>query len=450
MATQQDNSFIIHGFALLHAITTVVCYIAGIEDPLFLTIWTMAMTVLLCNNKRLSVEFTAISVILSNVIGYILGMAIAAGIDLLTDIEFLARSTSTFITTEALGWSLVLLVPESKEKAEENKNRWLWSAVLGVLVARIIIGLLSDASLSDAMSLLVTNSAVLLLIICANIILLHYIHRGKGFKSKKASVLWHFILFLGCPAMGVLMIALGIPVRDPDIALSIPLYIEIFILTFIAQAFAYSIIYLVYYVASTKHQMAEERSKSHIAQLEYINLKQQVSPHFLFNCLNVLDALIAQGKTEEARSFNRKLARMYRYMLNTGNEALVPLEDELEYVDMYTDLLQVRFPSGIRTEKYIADPDLNRRYVVRYSVQMLVENAYKHNSISESNPLVIKITADADKVTVANNKIPKLNKTAESTGLGLKYIRQNYLDRGGHDIEITNTDLLYSVSLPLM
>ena len=358
MATQQDNSFIIHGFALLHAITTVVCYIAGIEDPLFLTIWTMAMTVLLCNNKRLSVEFTAISVILSNVIGYILGMAIAAGIDLLTDIEF--------ITTEALGWSLVLLVPESKEKAEENKNRWLWSAVLGVLVARIIIGLLSDASMSDAMSLLVTNSAVLLLIICANIILLHYIHRGKGFKSKKASVLWHFILFLGCPAMGVLMIALGIPVRDPDIALSIPLYIEIFILTFIAQAFAYSIIYLVYYVASTKHQMAEERSKSHIAQLEYINLKQQVSPHFLFNCLNVLDALIAQGKTEEARSFNRKLARMYRYMLNTGNEALVPLEDELEYVDMYTDLLQVRFPSGIRTEKYIADPDLNRRYVVRY------------------------------------------------------------------------------------
>ena len=454
MAVKYDNSLVIHGFALLHAATTILCFAAEIDDSIFLTVWTMSMTVLLCNIKQLSVEFTAISVILVNIVGYGLGMACAAGIDLLTDINFLVHSVSTFITTEVLGWTLVLLIPGSHRREEDIKDKWLWLAILVVLLARIIIGLLSSRQLfasvplSEAVSMLASNSGGLLLLICANIILLHRIHRGGGFKNRRTSVLWHFVLFLGCPVLSVLMMALGIPVKYPQ-TFSLPLCFELLILAFIAQAAAYSIIYLVYYVASTRRRMEAERAKSLAAQLEYINLKQQVNPHFLFNSLNVLDALVAQEGKEQARSYIRKLSKLYRYMLSGDNEVLVPLSEELDYVNMYTDLLHVRFPSGIDISFSTTDESLMSRYVVKYSVQMLVENAYKHNSISESDPLKISIRADADKITVSNNRHPKLTKT-ESTGLGLKYIRQNYLNHGNKDIEIIDKADLYSVSLPLL
>lgn len=453
MAVRYDNSLVIHGFALLHAATTVLCFAAEIDDSIFLTVWTMAMTVMLCNIKQLSVEFTAISVVLVNIIGYGLGMACAAGIDLLTDIDFLTHAASTFITTEVLGWSIVFLIPGSNRKEGDIKDSWLWLAILGVLFARILVGLLSSQELfasvplSEAVSMLASNSGGLLLLICANIILLHRIHRGEGFKNRKTSVIWHFALFLGCPALSVLMMALDIPVKYEE-TFTLPLCVELFILAFIAQAAAYSIIYLVYYVASTRRRMEAERAKSLAAKMEYHNLKQQVNPHFLFNSLNVLDALIAQGGKEKARSYIRKLAKLYRYMLSSDNETLVPLSEELEYVNMYTDLLHVRFPNGIEITVDTEEKALSH-YVVKYSVQMLVENAYKHNSISDENPLKINIQADESRVTVSNNRIPKIS-TTESTGLGLKYIRQNYLNHGARDIEIKDTADVYSVSLPLL
>lgn len=453
MAVRYDNSLVIHGFALLHAATTVLCFALDITDSIFLTVWTMAMTVLLCNIKQLSVEFTAISVVLVNIIGYGLGMACAAGIDLLTDIDFLVHAASTFITTEVLGWSIVFLIPGSNREEGDIKDSWLWLAILGVLFARILVGLLSSQALfasvplSEVVSMLVSNSGVLLLLICANIILLHRIHRGEGFKNRKTSIIWHFVLFLGCPALSILMMALDVPVNYEE-TFTLPLCFELFILAFIAQAVAYSIIYLIYYVASTRRRMEVERAKSLAAMMEYHNLKQQVNPHFLFNSLNVLDALIAQGGKDKARSYIRKLAKLYRYMLSSDNETLVPLAEELEYVNMYTDLLQVRFPTGIEISVSASDDALARN-VVRYSVQMLVENAYKHNSISEENPLRISILADGGKVTVSNNRIPKISKT-ESTGLGLKYIRQIYLNYSTRDMEILDKADVYSVSLPLL
>ncbi|MBQ9184518.1 MAG: histidine kinase [Bacteroidales bacterium] len=453
MVIKYDNSLVIHGFAILHAATTMLCLAAGVDDSIFLTVWTMAMTVLLCNIKELSVEFTAISVVLVNILGYVLGMAIAAGFNLLTDIGFLTHAASTFITTEVLGWSIVLLVPGNKREGRDIKDRWLWVAILVVLIARIIIGLLSSSQvfesvqLSEAVAMLVSNSGVLLILICVNVILLHRVHSAGGFKSRRVSLIWHLLLFLVSPAVCVMMMAIGLPTKY-EVPFTLPLCLELLILSFIAQVVTYSIIYLIYYVTSTRREMEAERTKSLIAQMEYHNLKQQVNPHFLFNCLNVLDALVAQGKTAEARSFNRKLAQMYRYMLNNENESLIPLSEELEYVNMYTDLLKVRFPSGMFVDTVIADAAKNR-YVVKYSVQMLVENAYKHNSISENDPLKIIIKADDDRITVSNNRHPKVSKS-ESTGLGLKYIRQNYLANGGKDIEIIDTADVHSVSLPLL
>ena len=454
MSIKYNNSLVIHGFALLHAATTLLCYATGIDDSIFLTVWTMAMTVLLCNAKRLSVEFTAVTVILVNIIGLGLGIAAAKGLELIITNPPVVHAISTFITTEALGWSIVFLVHKTGDETSTlDKTKWLWSAVIGILAARIIIGILSSREIfasvpiTEVLSMVISNSAILLLLVCADIILLHRIHRGAGFKKRSSSVLWHIAIFLACPALCVLLMAVGIPVKSPY-PLDIRLCTEIFVLTFITQAAIYSVIYLIYYVASTRRKMEDERTKGLVARMEYHNLKQQVNPHFLFNSLNILDTIVAQGKTAEARSFIRKLAQIYRYMLNNESEPLIPLSEELEYVNMYTDLLKVRFPAGIITETDV-DAASRMRYVVKYSVQMLVENAYKHNSISERAPLIITIRADADRVTVSNNRHPKLSGT-NSTGLGLKYIRKNYLANGGKDIEIIDSADVYSVSLPLL
>jgi len=178
-----------------------------------------------------------------------------------------------------------------------------------------------------------------------------------------------------------------------------------------------------------------------------MNLKQQVNPHFLFNSLNVLDCLVAEGEKEDAREYIQKLSGLYRYMLHNENQPLVPLEDEMEYVDMFTGLLMVRFPNGLIIEKSIRDEDM-RRFVFTYSVQMLVENATKHNAISADKPLTVKIVSDGEYITVSNNLNPKMVQP-ESTGLGLKYIKNTYAGRG-KEVIIKETNDQYIVSLPLL
>lgn len=114
-------------------------------------------------------------------------------------------------------------------------------------------------------------------------------------------------------------------------------------------------------------------------------------------------------------------------MLQNEQESLVRLKEEMDFVGMYVDLLQVRFPDGFRVETDLADEALMRS-IVPCSVQLLIENAIKHNAVDAASPLVIRITATAESVTVANDLRPKLAATTSSTHVGLNYIRQQYLD----------------------
>lgn len=108
----------------------------------------------------------------------------------------------------------------------------------------------------------------------------------------------------------------------------------------------------------------------------------------------------------------------------------------------------MRFPEGFLVENRTREEDKDR-FVVTYSVQMLIENAIKHNAVSADRPLMIRISSDGNTVTVTNNLIPKLT-TPASTGIGLKYISRNYLDRCGHEISANRTGTDYTVSLPLL
>ena len=142
------------------------------------------------------------------------------------------------------------------------------------------------------------------------------------------------------------------------------------------------------------------REETNLAHYRYLRLKQQVNPHFLFNSLNVLDCLIQEKSTAEASKFTSKLAEIYRYMLRYEDCTLVRLRDELELVDDYVSLLKVRFTEGLDVMIDIPEESLNKS-VVPCSLQLLIENATKHNMVSASSPLRIRISVDDDSISIS-------------------------------------------------
>lgn len=198
--------------------------------------------------------------------------------------------------------------------------------------------------------------------------------------------------------------------------------------------------------ASGKAESA--KAEANLAQYRYLKLKQQVNPHFLFNSLNVLDCLIQERSPEDASIFTHKLADIYRYMIRNEDRTLVPLRDEMDFVSQYVDLLEVRWPEGIDVSVSIGDSEMSRS-VVPCCVQLLIENATKHNAVLPDNPLKITITSDDGYVTVTNDRHPKVS-GSNSTGLGLKYIRQQYRDLSGKEVHIEESEHEFIVKLPLI
>ena len=192
----------------------------------------------------------------------------------------------------------------------------------------------------------------------------------------------------------------------------------------------------------------EDREKARLAQYRYMNLSQQVNPHFLFNSLNILDCLVCEQKTEQASTYIHKLAAVYRYLLRKEEERLVKLRDEMEFVEQYVDLLKVRFPEGLNVSIDIPQELMNRK-VVPCSIQLLIENAIKHNAVDPAKPLRITLRGEADRVCVTNSLNPKIS-SGPSTGLGLKYLREQYQDVAGKEAVVRMDEKEYTVEIPLI
>ncbi|MBE6241233.1 MAG: histidine kinase [Bacteroidales bacterium] len=251
---------------------------------------------------------------------------------------------------------------------------------------------------------------------------------------------------LGATGLEVLMVSSGLPLdSSADRSLNLPVLIPI---SFLTQIAIYCIVYMVNYTIYTQSGMHAEREKAHTAQFRYLKLKRQVDPHFLFNSLNILDCMVCEEQNEQASEYIHKLAGLYRYMIKSEEEEIVPLRDELAFVEQYVDLLKVRFPEGFEVNIDVPEEALSM-YVLPCSIQLLIENATKHNAVSIENPLKIDITVSENMVRVSNNIIPKVTK-AQSMGLGQKYIRQQYLDMSGKEIEIEDDGKTYCVTLPLL
>lgn len=452
-------SGIIHIFALLHAVVALVCRFSGIDDELFLTILTMTMVLLICLKKGLRIEFTAASIIVANIIGYLIGNIGADILNTFISNPYTVHALSTAVTTEILGWSIIAFTKIFRKNTETASGtisseyiRWLILAVAGIFILRLCLvfifstGTFSSGQMWETTADIFSNSFIIITLVCFNLI---YIRFAARFSKKYGNVVKSVMLVVFCLASAVsvsLIAGSGIPGRiNPDFAKEYPALLAT---TLLAQITTYCLVYMVNYAFTARTRMQEERGKANLAQYRYVKLKHQVNPHFLFNSLNILDCLVCEEKTEQASTYIHKLAGIYRYMIKSEDEQVVTLREELEFVGRYVDLLQVRFPEGLEVSVSVPEEAM-KRYVLPCSIQLLIENATKHNAVTPDNPLKIEITVKGDEVQVRNNLIPKLTKSP-STGLGQKYIRQLYHDLSGKDIVIGKTETDYCVTLPLL
>lgn len=197
------------------------------------------------------------------------------------------------------------------------------------------------------------------------------------------------------------------------------------------------------YVASKLEAERLEREK---LQEEIKSLKAQVNPHFLFNSLNTLSELVMENPQAEA--FVDKLASVYRYMLQSNHELLYPLEKEIKFIQAYFHLLETRHGSSIRME-YAVAPELLSSQIPPLTLQLLVENAVKHNAVSEESPLAIRLFTEGEYLIVENNIQPR-SITVPSNKVGLSTIAAKYQLLGKRQINVLEQGGLFRVELPLL
>lgn len=448
--------WVIHIFALLHAGVALCCRLAGVEDELLLTILTMTMVLLICLKRSLNIELTAANIIIANILGYLLGNASAQFFALMLNSQLVIHPLATALTTELLGWSILLaskLFRKGNTEKDSDSSSYLSWVILAMVVIFFLrlafIFLLADEPISvksatEASMMILSNSFALIILICTNIV---YVWSSRRFLKKKSN----HLQFLSLAAFSIIIsivVSLLVFYSDTWTGNSPAQFLRLYLASLIAQITIYCLVYMVHYAITAQNKMLKERGKANEAQYRYQILKRQVNPHFLFNSLNALDCMICDEKTKQASTYIHKLAGVYRYMLKSEEEQLVTLEEELQFVAKYIDLMMVRFPEGFRVE-INASPELNKKFILPCSLQLLIENAVKHNVVNAEHPLVITITGTPDCITIENNIIPKITHVS-STGLGQKYIRQQYQSLCGKAVEISKTEDTYKVVLPLI
>ena len=202
-----------------------------------------------------------------------------------------------------------------------------------------------------------------------------------------------------------------------------------------------------FYQQLQKNKIKEQKVIAGTASAKFDALKNQLDPHFLFNSLNVLTSLIDENP-ESAQKFTTSLSKVYRYVLEQKNKDLVTVDEELEFAKTYMSLLKMRFEDSIIFEipEHASDPESK---VVPLSLQLLLENAVKHNMVTSSKPLHIKIYETNNSLVVENNLQPK-QIVKKSSGVGLDNIKQRYDLLTDRKVNINQHANSFAVAIPML
>lgn len=454
------NITIVVGFAVLHFIVALVSRLLNYYDDIPLTILTIAMVVVVAARNNTRTEVIAILTLIATLLGFIIGSWLWEPIAAIAENEIIAPAISTFLITSVLGISIHYITERSR-RLKNDKPSWRPSArkivvaAMAILILRIAYTLMfraeifSEGSLLESIIDIMENTWALLILIVSNIVLSINLQLPRESHTKKRRrAIWRVciisLLIIICSSA---IIYYDIPHLDNPARSSADFALILSASTIVDILIA-TILFLVQLSTTSNRSLKQERELKHRTEYQYERLKQQINPHFLFNSLGILDYLVQEHETERASAFIRKLAGIYRYMLNNDTKPLVKLSDELDFTEQYIDLLKERFTAGM-----VVDIDIERekmeRMVVPCALQLLVENATKHNIVAEDMPLRISISTESNMLVVRNNLQPRTH-GQPSTRLGLSNIQQQYIDITRRNIIIQKTENEFIVKLPIV
>lgn len=201
---------------------------------------------------------------------------------------------------------------------------------------------------------------------------------------------------------------------------------------------------LIYYFQSEQKAIADsEKAKREALMFEHETLRAQINPHFLFNSLNVLSSLIYMNP-DNANKFTKVLSKTYRYVLSLNHRPTVSVEEDLDALESYIFLMKMRFENSFTfTVNKISDS--GQHTIIPLTLQLLIENVFKHNVATEEMPLDIKITIDNEYITVENNIQP--SNDVDKGGIGLKYLTKQYT-LYSKNVVVEHTKELFIVKIP--
>ncbi|MES1214395.1 MAG: histidine kinase [Bacteroidota bacterium] len=205
----------------------------------------------------------------------------------------------------------------------------------------------------------------------------------------------------------------------------------------------------IYIIKKYKESLADIEMIEHLGtQQELENLKNQVNPHFLFNCFNTLSSLITIDKNQ-AEDFLDELSKVYRYLLRNNEDGISTVENEIKFMQSYYHLLKTRYGDGLTV-----NIEIDKRYqpylLPSLSLQLLVENAVKHNIVSKQKPLTVEIFTTAGNKLIVNNNLQKKQKKESSTHIGLNNIRGKYKLMKQQGFQVVEGEKNFMVVLPLV
>lgn len=222
-------------------------------------------------------------------------------------------------------------------------------------------------------------------------------------------------------------------------------------LTVSIAVIVFTLVYEVLFLSGEK-DTAQSKTKqldNALTTAQLTVLKNELDPHFMYNALNTLSWLV-KTDTDKADDFITRLAEIYKYFLRNKNKEYVTLKEELHFIDQYFFLLQIRYESKIKLEKEVKGYNLDAVTILPCALQILVENAIKHNVFSEANPLSIKISMNEENIYVANTKQPGKIPPHYSTKVGLSNLKARYELAYKKPITVESNRNYFVVRLPLL
>ncbi len=335
----------------------------------------------------------------------------------------------------------------------KSKKRFIYMVLVGVLVAfvlKIIIPFPDNGARVQIMGFV--ESILITFFIWEGNLLLDYFLEKKLPWHKRPGIRIITQLPLSAIYSGTLMFitmwcfneyVCEIPYNEQGLFLSISITIGLLV-----SLILLSVETGLFFFRNWKESLVQvEKYKSESAQANLENLKNQVNPHFLFNNLSVLSSLVYKDQ-DKAVDFINQLSKVYRYLLDNKNNELITLEEELKFISSYAYLLNIRYSPNLKIELLISD-ECKSLLLPPLTIQLLIENAIKHNEISSDSPLLIELKS-SEKSLVISNKINRRISAEPSSKTGLKNIQKRYSYFTDLPILVNETESIFKVEIPLL